>query len=357
MRKVLLILVLLLLQVYGFPQTLGGSTVYNFLRLSNTPQLTGLGGVNVSNQSADIGLAWHNPALLRPSMHMQANLVFNAFYGDVRNYHLFTGFRHERLKTTFAAGINYFNYGSIPETDILGNRSGDFRPSDYVVQVSASRQYMERWYYGASLKFIYSNYGQYRSSGLALDIGINYADTANLVQASLVIKNMGAQLKAYTGTASGDLPFDLQAGISKRLARAPLQFSLTAHHLHQFDILYRDTAFNNENGFDQNMGNQKFTFDKLFRHIVLSTQLYISDKIEVSAGYNHLRRRELSVGNTGNGLSGFSLGVGALFKKLQIRYARSYYQNNTAYNHFGLSLKLDDYFSGGRKTVGEDSGK
>jgi hypothetical protein len=357
MRNVLLILVLLLFQVYGFAQTLGGSTVYNFLRLSNTPQLTGLGGVNVSNQSADIGLAWHNPALLRPSMHTQANLVFNAFYGDIRNYHLFTGFRHERLKTTFAAGINYFNYGSIPETDISGNRSGDFKPSDYVVQVSASRQYMERWHYGASLKFIYSNYGQYRSSGLALDVGISYSDTANLVQASLVIKNMGAQLKTYTGTASGDLPFDLQAGISKRLAKAPLQFSLTAHHLHQFDIFYRDTAFNNDNGFDQNMGDQKFTFDKLFRHIVLSTQLYISDKIEVSLGYNHLRRRELNVGNTGNGLNGFSIGVGALFKKLQIRYARSYYQNNTAYNQFGLSLQLNDYFTGGRKTVGQNSGK
>jgi hypothetical protein len=348
MRKLLLIPVLLLIQVYGIGQTLGGNSVYNFLKLSNTPQLTGLGGINVSNQSADIGLAWQNPALLRPSMHTQANFVFNAFYGDIRNYHVFTGFRHEGSGTNFGAGVNYFNYGSIPETDMLGTRLGDFRPSDYVVQLSASRQYMERWYYGASLKFIHSNYGQYRSSGLALDIGISYADTAKLLQASLVIKNMGAQLKAYTGTAAGDLPFDLQVGISKRLAKAPLQFTLTAHHLHQFDISYRDTAFNNENGFDQNMGDKKVTFDKLFRHIVLSMQLYITDKIEISAGYNHLRRRELGVGNTGNGLNGFSLGVGVLFKKIQVRYARSYYQNNTAYNQFGLSLALHDYFGKGR---------
>jgi hypothetical protein len=348
MRKVLLIQVLLLIQVYGLAQTLGGNTVYNFLRLSNTPQLTALGGINVSNQTADIGLAWHNPALLRPAMHTQANLVFNAFYGDIRNYHLLMGFRHEGWKTNFAAGVNYFNYGSIPETDMAGNRYGDFRPSDYVVQVSASRQYMERWFYGATIKFVHSNYGQYRSAGLALDVGLSYTDTAQLIQTSLVIKNMGAQLKTYTGTASGDLPFDLQAGISKRLARAPLQFSLTAHHLHQFDIAYRDTAFNNENGFDQNMGDKKFTFDKLFRHIVLSMQLYIADKVEISAGYNHLRRRELNVGNTGNGINGFSLGVGALFKRIQIRYARSYYQNNTAYNQFGLSLKLTDYFGAGR---------
>lgn len=354
MRKVLLIQVLLLIQVYGNGQTLGGNSVYNFLRLSNTPQLTGLGGINISNQSPDIGLAWHNPALLRPFMHTQASFVFNAFYGDIRNYHLLTGFRHEGSKTSFAAGVNYFNYGSIPETDMAGNRLGDFRPSDYVIQLSAARQYMERWYYGATLKFIHSNYGQYRSTGLALDMGISYVDTARLLQASLVIKNMGTQLTRYLGTAPGELPFDLQAGISKRLARAPVQFSLTAHHLHQFDISYRDTAFNNENGFDQGMNDKKFTFDKLFRHMVLSVQLYITDKIEISAGYNHLRRKELNVGNTGNGINGFSLGAGALFRKIQLRYARSYYQRNTAYNQFGLSLTgLEDYFSKGRQRGGQ----
>lgn len=348
MRKLLLIPVLLLIMVDGVAQTLGGNTVYNFLRLSNTPQLTALGGINVSNQSSDIGLAWHNPALLQASMHTQANFVFNAFYSDIRNYHLFAGYRHEAWKTNLAAGINYFNYGTIPATDIAGNRYGDIRPADYVVQLSASREYMDRWRYGAALKFIFSNYGVYRSSGLAMDIGLSYTDTANLLQASLVIRNMGTQLKAYTGTASGDLPFDLQMGISKRLAKAPLQFSLTAHHLHQFDISYRDTVFNNENGFDQNMSDNKFSFDKLFRHIVLAMQLYITDKIEISAGYNHLRRRELNVGNAGNGINGFSLGVGALFKKLQVRYARSYYQNNTAWNQFGLSLALKDYIGKGR---------
>lgn len=342
MRKLLLIPVLALIQLYGTAQTLGGSTVYNFLRLSNTPQLTALGNINISNQSNDIGLAWNNPALLRASMHTQANMVFNAFYADIRNYHLMAGYRHERWSTNFALGVNYFNYGSIPATDMVGNRYGDTRPSDYVVQVAASRQYLERWHYGATLKFIRSDYGVYRSTGVAMDIGISYSDTASLLQVSLVMKNMGTQIRAYTGTDRGDLPFDLQAGISKRLAKAPLQFSLTAHRLHQFDILYHDTAFNNENGFDQQTGDKKFTFDKLFRHIVLSMQLYITDKIEVSAGYNHLRGKELSIGHTGNGINGFSFGVGALFRQLQIRYARSYYQNNTAFNQFGLSMALKD---------------
>jgi len=346
MRRILLILPgLLLIRLCVLSQTLGGNTVFNFLRLSNTPQLTALGGINISNQTPDIGLVYHNPALLRPSMNTDANMVFNAFYGDIRNYHLLTAFEQERWKTTFAVGINYFNYGSIPETDMIGNHLGDFKPADYVVQVSAARQYEENWHYGATLKFIGSNYGPYRSSGIAMDAAVSYSDTASLLQASLVLKNMGTQITSYTGTGAGDLPFDIQVGISKRLAKAPVQFSLTAHHLHQFDISYHDTAFNNENGFDQSQKSNKFTFDKLFRHIVLGVQVYVTDKVELSAGYNHLQRKELSVGNTGNGLNGFSLGVGLLFKKLQIRYARSHYQNNTAYNQFGLGLKWRDYFS------------
>lgn len=348
MRCLLLISALLLLLYPVEAQTLGGNSVYNFLKLSNTPQLTGLGGINISNQTNDIGLAFQNPALLRPSMHTQANLVFNSMYGGIKNYHLQAGFYREPLKTNFAFGVNYFAYGSMPETDVAGNILGNFRATDYVIQASASRQYGEHWFYGATLKFIHSNYGRYRSSGIAMDLGVSFLDTVQLIQASLVAKNMGTQLRTYTNSGPDDLPFDLQLGISKKLANAPLQFSLTANQLHRFDIRYNDTAFNNENGFDQGTGSKKFTFDKLFRHIVLSAQLMIDKKVEVSLGYNHLRRKELNIGNASNGLNGFSLGVGVLLKKLQIRYARTYYQNNSAYNQFGLNIELNDYFGLGK---------
>ena len=64
-------------------QVLGGNSVFNFLKLSNTPQLTALGGTNITQPSNDIGLAFNNPALLKASMHSQMNAVFNNFYGDV----------------------------------------------------------------------------------------------------------------------------------------------------------------------------------------------------------------------------------------------------------------------------------
>ncbi|MBO9203958.1 MULTISPECIES: type IX secretion system protein PorQ [Niastella] len=347
MKIKLLILGFLFILAHSNAQTVGGNTVYNFLKLSNTPQLTALGGINITNQTHDIGLAFNNPALLRPEMHTQTTMVFNSFYAGIKNYHLMSGYHANALNTTFAAGINYFSYGSIAETDMTGNVLGAMRPADYVVQVSATRQYGERWHYGVTAKFIHSSYGIYRSSGIAMDMGIAYADSANLWQASLVAKNMGAQVKQYTGTASGDLPFDLQLGISKRLAHAPLQFSLTFFQLHKFDTRYNDTLFNNETGLAQDSKEKKYIFDKFFRHVILAVQLYVGDKVEVTAGYNYLRRKELNITNAGNGLNGFSMGVGVLFKKIQIRYARSYYQNNSSYNQFGLNLRLNDYFGSG----------
>ncbi len=344
-----LIIIILFIPIYSsiFSQTIGGSSVFNFLKLPNTTQLTALGGVNVSVTSNDVGLAFNNPALLKKEMHTQMNAVFNSFYADINAYHLSTGYHHEKLKTNFGWGLTYFNYGKITETDASGNIYGTIKPNDWVMQVSASRSYLEKWNYGASLKFISSNYGQYRSNGIAVDAGVLFNDTANLISASLLIKNAGYQLRKYAGTEAEELPFDLQAGITSKLRHAPIYFSLTAHHLHRFDIRYNDTAFNNENVFGVNK-NGKFTFDKIFRHFVIASQFFPVPQLEVTLGYNHLRRQELNISNTTNGLNGFSLGVGLIVKKLQVRYARTHYQNNSAYNQLGLNLQLNQHFGLGK---------
>ena len=335
-------------------QTLGGSSAFNFLNLPNAPQLTGLGGVNVSQTSNDVGMAFYNPALLVSSMHTQMNAVFNSFYAGISTYHLALAYHSSELNTNFLWGVHYFNYGSIDETDASGNILGSMKPTDWAMQISASRSYLQKWNYGATVKFVSSNYGLYRSNGIAMDIGVLYSDTAKLLSASVLARNMGFQLRKYEDGSFEDLPFDLIAGISKRLAHAPFGFSITADHLHQFDIRYNDTTFSNDNNFGSGSNQRKFTFDKIFRHFVIASQIYIGDHLEFSLGYNHLRREELNIDKSGNGLNGFSVEAGALFNKIQIRYASAYYQNNTAYNQFGLNLQLNKYF--GLKKFGERIG-
>ncbi len=308
--------------------------MFSFLNLPAAPQTTALGGINVSNNNKDVGLAFGNPSLLLPTHHGHIQVAYNSFLAGINNYFLQGAWHLEKAETTLGIGIHYLHYGSINQTDPSGNDLGTFRPADYVLQVSASRAYGSKIQYGATLKMIQSNYGMYRSAGIAMDVGAVYKDTALLFQASLVLKNMGVQYKAYDGTEPGDLPFDIQAGVSKKLKNAPLQFSLTLHHLHQFDILYNDTAFNDVNT------DRSFFFDKLFRHVVLATQLSIGQYVEISAGYNHLRRAELNIGSGGNGLNGFSAGVGVIFRKFQFRYSKAWYQTQKGFNQVGINVEI-----------------
>ena len=77
---------------------------------------------------------------------------------------------------------------------------------------------------------------------------------------------------------------------------------------------------------------------------MLGTHIYLGQNLEVTLGYNFLRRYELNLGNAGNGLNGFSMGFKAKFNKLQVQYARAYYQRNNAYNQFGINLNLQKTF-------------
>lgn len=316
---------------------MGGSTAFNFLNQPNTAQVSALGGINISNISNDVGLAFNNPSLLRNEMHQQFSASFNNFLAGIKNYSLTSSFHNEKLNTNFAFGVNYFDYGILPQTDAAGNILGSFHPNDYVMQFSAAHHYLERFWYGMTVKYISSNYAQYKSNALAFDIGVTYHDSAKLFQASVLIKNLGTQLKTYDGSnQKNELPFDIELGVTKRLEKAPIQFSLTAHHLQAFNIYYNDTIFNASNGDDANLG-KNFTLDKIFSHLVLAAQFFVGDKLEVTGGYNFLRRHDLNAYNQASGLNGMTLGVGVLLKKLHIRYASGFYQQNMFHQ---LSLNL-----------------
>jgi hypothetical protein len=320
-------------------QTIGGTAVYNFLNLPPSPLLSATGGVNVSLRAKDPGFSVINPALIDTSMDKQLSVNFNAFFAGSKAYQLATVFHHAKSNTDFGGSLVFLDYGNIPQTDAAGNENGSFRPRDFILQVSAARSYLEKWRYGANLKFISSSYHSYSSSALAIDFGILFSDTSKFFTAGLTARNMGFQLKAYDVTRE-DLPFDLTIGLTKRLAKAPLGFSVTAQQLHKFNTVYNDTIFNNENGFPQ---RSSFS-SKLISHFIFSAHIYTGNNLEFHLGYNFLRRRELNLGGSGNGMNGFSAGLKAKFSKFQFQYARAYYQRNSAYNQFGINLDLSKLF-------------
>lgn len=355
MQKIVALAIFLLFLVPVYGQVLGGKHVFSFLDLPPAPQVTALGSINAAIQSNDLSAAFLNPALLRPSMHTHLQVNYADYFAGVSYSHVMAAYHVRSINTTFATSLQFVNYGNVAETDAAGNVLGSFKPVDMSWQVSAARQYLDRWHYGLTLKYIRSRYQQYRSTGFSADFGLAYQDTATGWQAGLVAKNMGSQLKSYGAKGQEPLPFDLQVGVSKKLEHVPLQLSATLHHIYQFDIRYADPASEEgqviENGDTLSTGGG--TADKIFRHFVLAAQFTVGKHVELTAGYNHLRRQELALLQS-KGMSGFSFGIGVLVARLQLRYARSMYQNANAFNHFGINIPLNQWT--GLGTLGERIG-
>ncbi len=316
-----------LLVVEGSSQTLGGNAAFNFLNNAVGARTAALGGLNISGINKDVSFAFQNPALLRSVHHGQISSTFNSWVAGISNYSLVAASQIPSIGCITGIGVNYYNYGTLAQTDASGNILGQFRPMDYVVQGMISKQYKERFTGGITVKYIQSNYGMFRSSGIAVDVGVVYRDSAAGWQASVLVKNMGTQLTAYVpGAAKEEIPFDLQVGISKKLENAPFQFSLTARQLHRFNTLYNDTSFRAAEG-EINYTDVS-TLQKFLSHLTLGVQVYPHEKLELMAGYSFRRRAELNVFNQVSGLNGFTFGTALLLKKMHIQYATGLYQRN-----------------------------
>jgi hypothetical protein len=332
-------------------QVSGGQRVFEYLRLPNSPHISALGGINVASPEQDIAFALQNPALMRPGLHNQLGLNYNSYYSGISFANLQYGYYVPKLATSFVLGVQYINYGSFIQSDLLGNETGTFKASDYAITLGASRQYQEHWRYGASLKFAQSFLADKFATALLADVGICYTDTGSLVTMGAVVKNIGFMVTKYEKGNTEPLPFDLQLGISKRFKHLPLRLMATVHHLYEWDIRYDNPAdVQSSNLFgtqDTTTKSKTYFADKLFRHFIFGAELTFGKRILVSIAYNHLRRQELVIKDK-TGAAGFSFGLGVNLNKFQVHYARSFYHIAGAYNEFGLNMTLNKLFGIGK---------
>ncbi len=334
-------------------QVTGGQHAFEYLRMSNSPHVTALGGYAPANPDKDVTLTLQNPALLNPTYHNQLAINYNFYYAGIGVANLQYAYHVEPLKTDFGFGVQYFNYGSFGNTDMFGNKLGDIRATDYSINLSASRKYKERWRYGATLKWANSNLGDRSAMAALADVGVVYVDTANLWTVGLVAKNVGFTLKKYNpDNLAEPLPFDLQLGITKQLKNLPLRLFVVAHHLYEWNIRYNNPEDKIANAFEEEEPTKeedKAIADKIFRHLNFGAELILGKRLTITAAYNHLRRSELGV-NEVQGTAGFSFGAGLDLNKLQVRYARSYYSSAGAFNEIGFAFQLNKFFGIGKKT-------
>lgn len=326
----------------SFSQT-GGDNVYEFLNLTHSGFVSSLGGTNVSIYGNNLNLSYHNPALLNSSMDKSLALNYVNYFAGI-NYGLAMYSISYPETGNFAAGLTYLNYGTFTETDESGNITGNFNAAEYAFSFIYSRKIDSLFSIGVNLKPVLSHLEKYTSFGFAIDIGGAYHNRSNLFSAGLVIKNAGYQITSYAGEPRQKLPFEIQAGVSQKLAYAPLRFSLTFRHLEKFDLTHQyTTPVTTGNNTTSSSG---FT-ENLMRHAVFGVELIPHKNFYFCGGYNYQRRRELQV-NSKVSTVGFSWGFGINTSWMDIEFGRATYHLAGSSNHVSLILRIDKIYKKSR---------
>lgn len=322
----------------------GANSVFPFLELSNSSRLTALGSNMASIHDNDVSLVLANPSYINDSMHTALALNYTDYFSDI-NYGFVTYSHTAKKIGSFAASVQYLNYGSFQETDIYGNTLGDFNAYDMAVTLGWGRKLHDHFSIGANAKLIYSDLYKVVSSGVAVDLAGSYFNDKKYFSATLAVRNAGRQMNTYVQGVSEPLPFDIQLGVSKRLLHMPLRFSVLAHHLYKWDIRYNNPA---DAEYDPLTGliieERKLSAfgDKLMRHFVIGAEIAPSKSFAFRIGYNYQRRKELTVSSRLSTV-GLSWGFGFRIKKFYFSYARSAYHLAGSPNVITLSTKIDDF--------------
>lgn len=313
-----------------------GSSAYNFLNITSSSRIYGLGGVNITTVDADdVYTADQNPALLGPEMSMNVGFNYMNYVGGSN----FAGVRFAHSAgdhAAWSAGIQYFGYGSIKGTDESGNFTGDFSPKDISFSGVYSRDFNDRIRGGFNIKMLYSSYEQYSAWALATDLGINYFNEENGVSLSAVVANLGGQIKRFNDTYDR-LPVDVRLGFTKELDNLPLRLSVTAWNLTKWRLPYYDAG-------DGSSGTGPVLKDSfssnLFRHLVFAAELVPNDRFHIGIGYNYKTRTDMGTYSR-SFLSGLSVEAGLSVSKFGIGIALS--QPHTGATTFMLNISTNLY--------------
>jgi hypothetical protein len=341
-KKVLIFLSLTMIISPSFSQT-GGDNIYEFLNLTHSGLISSLGGSNVSLQGNNLNLAYHNPALLKPEMSKTVALNYANYFAGI-NYGLAMYSRSYQGIGNFAAGITYLNYGSFTESDASGIITGDFGAAEYAFSVIYSREIDSLLTVGVTFKPVLSQLEKYTSFGFAFDIGASWHNKSNLFSAGMVIKNVGYQVTSYAGEPNQNLPFEIQAGVSQRLAHAPFRFSLTLRHLEKYDMTYQ---YNDPLPGNSNSSSSSEFAENMLRHAVLGVELIPHKNFYLSAGYNYQRRKELQVDSKVSTV-GLSWGFGINTSWMDIEFGRATYHLAGSSTNFSVILKPDNIYKKNR---------
>ncbi|MBP7496361.1 MAG: type IX secretion system protein PorQ [Bacteroidales bacterium] len=342
-EKILIYISLFFLSVNTYSQ-IGNKGTYKFLNLATSPRILGLGSDFIPVSDDDIMLALSNPSIISKGMDNKLGFCFIDYFSDI-NSGLISYSKTFNKYGSFAGNIQFIDYGSFDRTDNAGNILGTFSSKEYAVTLGWGRKLDSSFSIGANLKSIMSYLEDYKSYGITVDIAGTYFNKNNNFTAVLIAKNIGRQVKYYS-EANEALPFEIQAGLSKRFQHVPLRLNILYNHIEKFNLTYDDPddpdpntdPLTNEITYKNNVAKNA---DKFLRHFVVGIEFIPLKFFNFQLSYNYQRRKEMRVPSKISTV-GLAWGCGIKISKFNLNYARSTYHLAGSPNYLSLSTNISD---------------
>ena len=336
----------IILLVFFFPLGLfaqvGGINAFSFLDLELSPRIEAMGGSGIAIIDRDVSLGQTTPSLLNTEMHNSLVFSFTDYFSDI-NLIGFSYARNYKKFGVFSIGLKAINYGEFDYNDAAGNNFGSFSAHDQVVSFGLGKRLNKKFILGVNLNMLNSHYETYYAFALSSNVSVTYFSLEKEFTSTVLFKNMGRQLISYANEKES-LPFDVQLGISKELKHLPFRYSLTFHHLNQFDIKSPYKLSSQTNIETGELEIQEESVVKMaFRHLIIGGELNPFRKsLFIRGGFNFQRRFDMSL-STYPALVGFSWGIGFKVLKLSFDYSRASYHLSGTPNNFSFATNLSTF--------------
>ena len=335
-----------ILLVFFLPLSLldqvGGINAFSFIDVELSPRIEAMGGSVVAVVDSDVSLGQTTPSLLNSKMHNSLVFSFTDYFSDI-NLIGFSYARKWKEFGVFSLGIKVINYGEFEYNNAIANNLGYFSAHDQFITFGLGKRLNEKFTLGVNLNILNSQYETYHAFALSSNVSFTYFNPEKEFTSTLLFKNMGRQLIAYANILES-LPLDVKLGMSKELKHLPFRYSLTFHHLNQFDIKspYKLTSQTNIETGELEIKNESVA-KTVFRHLIIGGELNPFRKsLLIRGGFNFQRRFDMSL-STYPAMVGFSWGIGFKVLKFRLDYSRSAYHLSGIPNNFSFATNLSTF--------------
>lgn len=343
MKRILYIGVLILLVVTQSNAQVSNGT-YRALTDANSARVVALGGLPLPVHDGDLQTAVFNPSAISPEMNNQIALSYVGDFNIGTNYATAQYSHTFKHLGSFAASVQYYNYGNMQYASESGQTDGStFSVSDYAVTLGWGRELTDKWSIGANLKYAGLQYETGRSGALGVDVATTYWSYSNWAF-TLAARNIGRQLYCQEMYLENKwLPFSLDFMASKKLDHLPLTIILGYKDIQHWNKLY-DDPLDLDGNYDPITGQMKEPtlaariLTNLGCHLIIGGEMALGKNLFLRASYNYETHHNMDVPEA-RSLVGFSAGFGVKIKAFQIDYALS--RNNIVGSPHFLTLRLD----------------